>query len=251
MSHVERSNSRRTLIVRLLAPAAITVAIAAVAACSAEQPDPNPRPSPLPPQAGCSAAKRDALCIVVVGDSLAAGSPITGEDRWWSRLRAELDQALPNRTVIVDSWGVPGSQINVLESAATEQPEVGTYTVAIVVEGVNDAHLLPVETWRLRYAAAIRRLEARGVIVVVATPPPRLENGAFDSRYDAIAAAVREISAAGRPLLDFAGRWRAAGATTAQTYYVDPIHQSVAGQRLMATMAREVVLAAITGSSAQ
>jgi lysophospholipase L1-like esterase len=182
------------------------------------------------------------LCILILGDSIAAGVPIAGDGRWWPHLRSLLAAALPGRTVAIDSWAVPGSQVAVLESAARDQPEVGTYDLAIVIEGVNDAHVLSAESWRPRYQAAITDLEAKGLIVVIGAPPPSFENGAFGTRFDAIAAAVRVVSATGRPLLDIAARWRADGAGRAGAYYADAIHQSAAGQDLMAMMAFDIVL---------
>jgi lysophospholipase L1-like esterase len=217
-----------------------------VAACASAPQTPNPPASALPRQAGCGAATTaDSLCILILGDSIAAGVPIAGDGRWWPHLRSLLASALPRRTIAIDSWAVPGSQVAVLESAASDQPDVGTYDLAIVIEGVNDAHVLSAESWRRRYAAAIAELEEKGLIVVVGVPPPSFENGDFGTRFDAIAAAVRVVSATGRPLLDIAARWRADGAARAGSYYADAIHQSAAGQDLMATMARDVVLEAI------
>ena len=86
-----------------------------------------------------------------------------------------------------------------------------------------------IPTWTTRYEAAIAELEAKGVTPIVATPPPSFENGAFTTRYDAVAAAVREVAGRGRPILDIAARWRADGAAVAATYYVDTVHQSEAG----------------------
>jgi lysophospholipase L1-like esterase len=200
----------------------------------------------LPRQAGCAGVADSAsLCILILGDSLAVGAPLIGDDRWWRRLQATLGTALPNRNVIIDNWAISGGQVDVLESAVRDQPDVGTYELAIVIEGVNDAHVLTREDWRVRYEAAIELLESKGPTVVLTTPPPRLEESGFDPRYDEVAAAVREVAAGGRPLLDLAVRWRADGASRARAYYVDPIHQSAAGQAVMATMAHDVVLAAI------
>jgi lysophospholipase L1-like esterase len=223
---------------------ALTVAVVVLGACSIGSTGPDSGPSPLPRQVGCSVASvPDSLCILVLGDSLAAGTPVTADDRWWPRLKALLSEAMPDRTVVVDSWAIAGSQVHVLESAAWDQPEVRTYQVAIVIEGVNDAHLLPVERWRQRYEAAVAALEGHGLTVIVTTPPPRYENASFDPRYDGVAAAVRDLAVAHtRPLLDLAARWRADGPARAASYYADPIHQSVAGQELMANLARDTVL---------
>ena len=204
-------------------------------------------PTPLPRQAGCTAARSasEHLCIVILGDSIAQGVPVVGDDRWWPRLRALLQAALPGRTIEIDDWAVSGSKIDVLESAARDQPDVGTFDLAIVIEGVNDEVSLPVDAWRPRYEAAVANLEAKGLIVVVTTPPPAFVDGAFGTRYDGFAAAIRQVAGGKRPLLDIAARWRVDGPTLAATYYVDAVHQALPGQILMATMARDVVLEAI------
>ena len=229
---------------RFLAAVAISAA-SLMTACSPPAAANDSGPSPLPPQRGCAPVGADPVCILILGDSLAYGAPLTGADRWGSQLRELLRQALPARTVEVDNWGVSGAQVHVLESAARDQAAVGTYDVAIVIEGVNDAHLLPIDVWRERYEAAIASLEAKGLTVIVTTPPPRFENGGFDARYDGVAAAVREVAGPDRPLLDLAARWRSDGATRAAAYYADPIHPSADGQRVMAAMARDVLLDAL------
>ena len=132
-------------------------------------------PTPLPQQPPCHAAlEQRPLCVLILGDSIAAGSPLTGDDRWWVRLASGLGSALPDHRVVVDSWAVPGSHVDVLESAARDQPALGSYDVAIVIEGVNDQTSLPIDAWRVRYEAAIAAIEGRGLIVVVGTPPPTL-----------------------------------------------------------------------------
>jgi GDSL-like Lipase/Acylhydrolase family len=220
-----------------------------VAACETASATPGPGASALPRQPGCAAAATvDSLCILVLGDSIAEGTPLTGDDRWWPRMRGLLASALPARTVAVDSWAVPGSQVAVLESAVRDQPDVGSYDLAIVIEGVNDAHILAVGDWEPRYEAAVLALENRGMTVIVTAPPPSFENGAFGTRYDGIAAAVRDVASResrGRSLLDLAVRWRADGPTVAAAYYVDSIHQALPGQIVMATLARDVVLQAL------
>ena len=218
-----------------------------LAGCRAAASSPAPPPTPLPPQPACLAASEPRpVCIVILGDSIAAGWPLSGDDRWWVRLRSMLDAALPDRDVVVDSWAVPGSQVDVLESAGRDQPALGSYDIAIVIEGVNDELALPVDAWRPRYEGAIAAVERNGLVVVIGTPPPIFENGGFATRYDATAAALRDVAAAGRPLLDIAARWHADGPNVAVTYYSDPIHPGAIGQQIMAEMARDLVL----GSSA-
>lgn len=195
-------------------------------------------------QAGVSGG----LCIVVLGDSIGVGAPLTGDDRWWPQLRTLLEAALPGRSIAIDNWAVSGSQVDLLGSQAQGEPALASYDVAIVIEGVNDARVgLPIDDWRTRYAAAIAAIESKGPVVVLATPPPSFENGGFSTQFDSIAAAVRDLATARRRVLDLATRWRADGPTIAATYYVDQIHQSASGQRLMARMARDVILDAISG----
>jgi hypothetical protein len=225
----------------------LLVAMLLAGACTSAQPTGNARPTPVPRQAGCAVASAPgSLCILILGDSLGAGDPLTGDDRWWVRLQRALEPNLSGRPIAIDSWAVAASRIDLLESAARDQPELGTYDIAIVIEGVNDLFDMSVEEWRPRYQATIAALEAKGLTVVVATPPPNFENGTFGTLYDATAAMIREMAVAGRrPLLDIAARWRLAGAARAGTYYADPIHQGPAGQELMASMARDAVLEAL------
>jgi lysophospholipase L1-like esterase len=216
-----------------------------VSGCAAPVPRPpiDPGPTAKPAQPGCVAAgEPDSLCILVLGDSIAEGIPVDGERRWYRQLRAQLQAALPDRTVAIDNWAIAGSQVWVLASAARDQPAIETYDLAIVIEGVNDEHVMPVETWLPRYEQAIEMLEAKGLTVILGTPPPSYENGAFMTRYDPVAAAVRDVASRGRPLLDIAARWLADGPAVAGRYYADLIHQSGEGQDLMAVLARDVVL---------
>jgi lysophospholipase L1-like esterase len=203
-------------------------------------------PTPKPIQPGCVAAgEPNALCIIVLGDSIAAGVTVDIEQRWWHHLRRHLEADLPDHVIAIDNWAISGSQVPVLESAARDQPAIGTYDLAIVIEGVNDEHVMSADAWRPRYEAAVAMLEAKGLAVIVAAPPPSFENGAFSPRFDGVAAAVRDVASRGRPLLDLAARWHADGPELARTYYSDRIHQSREGQVVMASMARGLVLESI------
>jgi lysophospholipase L1-like esterase len=205
-------------------------------------------PTAPPRQPDCAAAADPhKLCIVVVGDSIGAGVPAQGDDRWWVRLEKALGDTLPDRHVVVDDWAVSGSRVDVLEAVARDQEALATYDIAIVIEGVNDEAATPVDAWRPRYEAAISAIERQGPIVVVTTPPPGFEDGSFITRYDPIAAAIRGVAGVDRPLMDIAARWRLDGTAVAAAYYVDIIHQSQAGQVVMADLAEEVVLDAIAG----
>ena len=240
---------RRRGHVRALALIVMALSLGAVVLAAA-RPGPaaavDPAPTPKPLQPGCVAAgEPNALCIIVLGDSIAVGVTVDVEERWWRQLRRHLEADLPGRVIAIDNWAIPGSQVAVLESAARDQPAIATYDIAIVIEGVNDEHVMSADAWRPRYEAAIATLEAKGLTVIVAAPPPDFENGAFGTRYDAVAEAVREVASRGRPLLDIAGRWHVDGPAVAGTYYSDRIHQSLPGQQLMAAMARVLVVATL------
>jgi lysophospholipase L1-like esterase len=245
--------TRRPSHVRGLAPIVIALSIGAVVLAGA-RPGPaaavDTGPTPKPLQPGCVAAgEPNALCIIVLGDSIAVGVTVDVEERWWRQLRRHLEADLPGRVIAIDNWAISGSQVAVLESAARDQPAIGTYDLAIVIEGVNDEHVMSADAWRPRYEAAIATLEAKGLTVILAAPPPIFEHGAFGDRYDPVAGAVREVASRGRLLLDIAGRWHADGPEVAGAYYSDPIHPSRDGQVVMASMARELVLETV-GSSA-
>jgi len=203
----------------------------------------TPLPTPLPVEPGCPDAETTgSLCIVVLGDSIAYGTPLEGTDRWPSQLERLLEARYPGRAVTVANWAVPGSRVDVLV-AATTQASLATFDVAIVIEGVNDAAWTPLETWRADYLTAVSAMERRGLKVVVGTPPPTLVDGQFTTQYDPTADALREIAGTTRPILDIAAQWRRDGAATAASYYSDLIHQGPTGQAKMAEMARDVVVA--------
>ena len=184
-------------------------------------------------------AGSDPLCIVVLGDSTAAGVPLEGDDRWWKRMEDALTAALPDRQVAVANWAIPRSRVDVLEAAANDQPALESFDIAIVLEGVNDVGRTPVDEWSKRYQAAVEQLEARGLDVVVAAPPANFESGAQEHRHDEVAEAVRAMAKPDRPVLDIAARFRADGDKAAASYYADNLHQSDAGQQVIAEMATE------------
>jgi len=217
-----------------------------IGGCAANVTGPGSPPTPLPRQPACQAAgEPNALCILVLGDSIASGVPLAGNERWWVRLQSLLGAALPDRRVVVDSWAVPGSRVDVLESAARDQPAIDSYDVALVIEGVNDVGALTLDAWLARYKAAIADIEGHGLLVVVGTPPPNFGEGAFGSVYDRTAAAIRSLATGRRPVMDIAERWRADGPAIAATYYADLIHQNAVGQQVMAQMASDVIRGAI------
>ena len=155
---------------------------------------------------------------------------------------AGLADALPGREVAVVNWAVPRGRVNVLESAADDQPNLESFDIAIVIEGVNDVDHTPTDEWTKRYEDAVVRLEERGLTVVVAAPAPSFSDGAFQTRYDDVDAAVRAMAGPNRPLLDIAARFRADGSDVAAAYYADGLHQSDAGQQVIAKMATDVIM---------
>lgn len=225
------------------------LALGAVAGCSNSPADGGP--TPLPAQPGCSADRSSQpLCIVVLGDSLAVGVPVAGADRWWERLGTLLRAARPDLDVVIDNWALSGARVDVLEAVAAGQPELGSYDLAIVIEGVNDEPFLSNEDWLARYEGAIAGIERRGVNVILATPPPSFEEGRFQTRYDRVADGVRQVAQRGRALIDIAAQWRAVGPSVAADYYADLIHQSTVGQRQIAELALGVVVHEIDGHPA-
>jgi lysophospholipase L1-like esterase len=224
----------------------VLVGLGLLAGCTQPASTPVPPPTPLPPQSACADHQLEAtVCILILGDSIAEGVPLSGDERWWARMSRLVGAELPGRTIRVSSWAVPGSRVDVLAAAANTQSAITTYDIAIVIEGVNDEAWMPLAEWRSRYQAAIETLEAKGLTVLLGTPPPSFENGAFASRYDPTAAAIREVAGNRRPLVDIAARWKRDGPATASSYYSDLIHQGPAGQQLMAELATPIVLEAI------
>ncbi len=208
-------------------------------------------PTPLPPQPACGISNEpESLCIVILGDSTAEGVPLEGADRWWVQLGDRLRDALPGRPVEIDSWAVPASRIDVLESAAVDQPELASFDIAIVLEGVNDIGHTPLDEWSARYKAVVEQLESKGATVVVTTPLPHFENGAYTARHDALDDAVRSLGGPHRPVLEIARPWLADGPGVGATYYVDTLHVGAAGQRRMADLALDVILRVVEQSAA-
>ena len=227
----------------------ILLALVLAGCGNADTPSPFALPTLLPAQATCRfATDPESLCVLVLGDSIAAGVPLSGRDRWWAKVEDQVAVALPKRPIAVESWAVPGGGIDVLESAAA-QPALDSYDAAIVFEGVNDVGFVPLAKWTARYEAAVVSMESRGLIVIIGTPPPSFEDGEFKTRYDAVASVLRGVADRDRPLLDIAARWHSDGAALAATYYSDLIHQGAVGQSLMADLARETLLAAVKANA--
>jgi lysophospholipase L1-like esterase len=180
----------------------------------------------------------------VLGDSIAAGHPLEAPDRWTDRFAETLRGALPDRVVEVLNVASRGAGIDSLEASVGAQQDLADFQVAIVIEGVNDVGVTPIDGWARRYRMVVETLERRGVVVVVGTAPPAFGSGQFFDTYDQVASTLRSIAAEGqRPLLDIEGNWREIGPKKAESFYVDVIHQNAAGQALMADRASSLTLA--------
>ena len=185
--------------------------------------------------------------MLILGDSIAFGTPLGADDRWDRRLADLLAAELPERRIDVDNWAVPGARVDLLEAALQHADALASFDVVVVIEGVNDIGPMSVDAWTPRYRAAIAGIEAIGPTVIVGTPPPTFEDGEFKTRYDGVAAAIRMLGRADRPVLDIAGHWREQGPKVASAYYADLIHQSAIGQAAMAEVALPLVLSALEG----
>ena len=214
--------------------------VSSCATASTATPTASATPAP------CGGSSNDSTCVLVLGDSIAAGEGAAGVDRWPARLEALLRQDLPGRDVMVSNWAQGGSQINLLESRVTELP-LGSYAVAIVITGLNDTTVRPLDEWSPRYEAAIEKLEDAGLTVVIGTAPPAFEDGAFANTFVPVAERLREIAGT-RPMLDLEQEWRDLGAATAGSYYVDQLHQNAAGQAVIAERARAILAPILEGS---
>jgi peptidoglycan/LPS O-acetylase OafA/YrhL/lysophospholipase L1-like esterase len=219
------------------------VLVSSCATASTATPVPSATPAPCPATAGDA-----ATCILVLGDSIAAGEGAAGTDRWPARLEALLREDLPDRNVMVSNWAQGGSQINLLENRVAEMP-LDAYEVAIVITGLNDTSLMRIDQWAPRYVAAIEKLEDAGVKVVIGTAPPTFEGGVFTDRFAAVAEELRDI-AGDRPMLDIAKEWQELGVDTAADYYLDVVHQNAKGQAVIAALARTVVTDVLEGPAA-
>jgi lysophospholipase L1-like esterase len=184
----------------------------------------------------------DPLRILVLGDSIAAGHPLHAPDRWSDTLQAILRVAQPARPVEIRNLAKAGSKVDFLTSSTSTESDLASYRFAIVIEGVNDLVATPLSDWARRYRAAIERLEARGLTVIVGTAPPAFAPGEFLDTYDQVAKTLRLIAAErSRPLLDIERQWRDLGAAAVKGFYVDVVHQNHAGQAVMADLAASLI----------
>ena len=180
----------------------------------------------------------NAFNVVVLGDSIAAGTGATGDStRWWIRVQTALRAALPERSIVVKNSARAGTGVDYLERTATTVSTIA-YQAAVIIEGQNDN--IDDASWKSRYAAVVTGLEAKGIVVIVGTYPPTLRAGAFVPTTRT--GVIRTLAGPKRPLLDFEQRWLQAGPTTAATWYFDEVHANDAGQEIQAEIALAVLL---------
>jgi lysophospholipase L1-like esterase len=180
----------------------------------------------------------NAFNVVVLGDSIAAGTGATGDStRWWIRVQTALRAALPERSIVVKNSARAGSGLDYLErTAATVSPIA--FQAAVIIEGRNDQ--VDDGSWLSRYTAVVTGLEAKGIVVVIGTYPPTLSAGAFVPTGRT--GVIRTLAGPKRPLLDFEQRWLQAGPTMSVAWYADEVHANDDGQAIEAEVAVAVLL---------
>jgi lysophospholipase L1-like esterase len=197
------------------------------------------QPTVVPSHCGAS----DPLTILVLGDSIAAGHPLQAPDRWSDVLERTLRLVQPSRVVEIRNLAKNATRVDFLASSIAAEPDLSKYRVAIVIEGVNDVGVTPLDDWARRYRTAVESLEASGVTVVVGTAPPAFAPGEFFDTYDQVATTLRTIAhERGRPLFDIDRQWSDLGPQAVEDFYADIIHQDAAGQITMADLAAPLVL---------
>jgi lysophospholipase L1-like esterase len=121
------------------------------------------------------------LGIAVFGDSIAAGSNVAEPDRWQTRLQLALQARDPAGHYTVHNFAQAGSRIDFTEQQVASF-DSKPYGLAILIIGRDDAgFVFPDPTlitrYRARVSGVIRSLQAKGLRVIVADPPPELVNG--------------------------------------------------------------------------
>jgi lysophospholipase L1-like esterase len=174
--------------------------------------------------------------ILVLGDSIAAADRIPVGRRWSAQLETVLRSGLDGFPVTVVNEARGGSGVELLERQAEEIVLAG-FDLVIIISGVNDA-AMSVAAWRPRYEAVVERLRDAGLAVVIGTPPPEHEEGAYTQRYAALADALRSIAGDG-PLLDLDRHWRESAAPG--SLHLDWIHPNEEAQAVIARLAADIV----------
>jgi lysophospholipase L1-like esterase len=193
------------------------------------------------------------LRLAVLGDSTAAGVGVTRvEDSVAGRLASAV--ADTGRFVTLDGLGVSGSR------AADLAPQVSRALVhppdvAVILIGANDAtHLTRLDAVRHDVRAAVARLRAAGVRVVVGSCPDMGSSTAFlHPLREVVAAQGRRVGAAARDAARAAGAAVVdIGAETGPAFRRDParylssdrFHPSAEGYALWAAALADEVRAA-------
>jgi hypothetical protein len=215
------------------------LALTAATVCACGPNDPSVAVKTTDPVPTRTAAARP-FNVVVLGDSIAAGEGATSiSARWWMRAQTSLRAALPQRSIVFNSYAMSGTGMDYLERSSSTVNELA-YQAAVIIEGRNDD--IDDASWMPRYAAVIARLEGKGLLVMIGTYPPDLRAGAF--ALIARNGAIRTVAGATRPVLDFEKRWLQASPAEAAPWYSGDGHPSDAGQAVEAEVAHAVVLIA-------
>jgi lysophospholipase L1-like esterase len=183
------------------------------------------------------------LRLAVLGDSTAAGLGVDrAEETVGGRLATML--AATGRRVVLDGVGVSGSRAADLRPQVSRALLHGRPDVAVILIGANDAvHATSLGALRRDLAAAVARLRAEDVAVVVGTcpdmgavrafPQPLREVVAWSGRRvsDAERSAVRS---AGGTVVDLAARTGPVFRADPGTLSEDAFHPSADGYDLWA-----------------
>lgn len=197
--------------------------------------------------AATEATGRPALRLVVLGDSTGAGVGVHRTEATLGAQAATRLAAAAGRPVELTSVAVSGSRAGDLGPQVGRALAAGRPEVALVMIGANDAvHLTGLGDVRSSLAAALRRLDAAGVAVVLATCPdlgtvrsftrPLRDVAAFAGRRVAAAQrrAARDAGLDQDHVVDLAARTGPAFRADPRLLSEDLFHPSAAGYALWA-----------------
>jgi lysophospholipase L1-like esterase len=225
----------------LLAACQATAVPTASGATTAPAVEPSAAQSSGPSESPSSSRAPQSLGIAVFGDSIAAGSNVAEPDRWQTRLQLALQARDPGGHYTVLNFAQAGSRI-----AFTEQQvasfDSNPYGLAILIIGRDDAgFVFPDPSLITRYRASvsgvIRHLQAKGLRVIVANPPPELVNGTVVTTP--VADFIRKLAGEGVVDLEKAFGQHADPASL----FADQFQPNAAGEALIA----DTLLATIVG----
>lgn len=203
----------------------------------------------------------ERLHLLVLGDSIAAG---LGAERRKDTLGARLAKGIArsmHRPVHLRTAAVVGSESSALQAQIDTLPAGYRADVAVIIVGGNDVtHRVPVSTSVGHLVAAITRLDALGIPVVVGTcpdlgalrpvPQPLRSLGSRLSRQLATAQAAA-VTATGARAVSLR---RAVGPSFIsqpdEMFSLDRFHPSALGYRRTAEALLPEVLASLTDSAA-